>query len=438
MNKRCIYLFILFVGFGYQNPIKAQQILTLQEALRTALENNYAIQVAKNDAAISKNNNTPGGAGMLPAVNGNVSQDNQVIDTRQKFLNGNENNRDGARSNTLNAGVELNWTIFDGLRMFASKSKLDELEKIGELRMKANIENVFLRVTKSYYEVVLNKQQLATAKQSLTNSEQRLQLAEDKWKAGKIAKTEMLKAKVDFNSDQAAYLRQENLYKNSKVVLNQLLGRDLNTTFEVNDSLAKFKSFVLDDLMNKATENPALQATKKTQQVSLLTVKEAEAERMPTLQLRSGYNLNRQQSEAGFLQSAQNMGFHYGGVLSMNLFNGFEVNRKINMARIQLKSNEYIYKDSLSKIQQQINQAYNNYVLSTALTKLEMDNVKVAEENFDIASEQYKVGVITGIELRDAQLNLNLVKLRLLQAQYEAKLNETELMRLTGELLQLQ
>lgn len=438
MNKRCIYLFILFVGFGYQNPIKAQQILTLQEALRTALENNYAIQVAKNDAAISKNNNTPGGAGMLPVVNGNVSQDNQVIDTRQKFLNGNENNRDGARSNTLNAGVELNWTIFDGLRMFASKSKLDELEKIGELRMKANIENVFLRVTKSYYEVVLNKQQLATAKQSLTNSEQRLQLAEDKWKAGKIAKTEMLKAKVDFNSDQAAYLRQENLYKNSKVVLNQLLGRDLNTTFEVNDSLAKFKSFVLDDLMNKATENPALQATKKTQQVSLLTVKEAEAERMPTLQLRSGYNLNRQQSEAGFLQSAQNMGFHYGGVLSMNLFNGFEVNRKINMARIQLKSNEYIYKDSLSKIQQQINQAYNNYVLSTALTKLEMDNVKVAEENFDIASEQYKVGVITGIELRDAQLNLNLVKLRLLQAQYEAKLNETELMRLTGELLQLQ
>ncbi len=438
MNKKCIYLFVLFVGFGYQNPIKAQQLLTLQEALRTALENNYAIQVAKNDAAISKNNNTAGGAGMLPVVNGNVSQDNQVIDTRQKFLNGNENNRDGARSNTLNAGVELNWTIFDGLRMFASKSKLDELEKIGELRMKANIENVFLRVTKSYYEVVLNKQQLETAKQSLINSEQRLQLAEDKWKAGKIAKTEMLKAKVDFNSDQAAYLRQENLYKNSKVVLNQLLGRDLNTTFEVNDSLAKYKSFVLDDLMNKATENTALQATKKTQQVSFLTVKEAEAERMPTLQLRSGYNLNRQQSEAGFLQSAQNMGFHYGGVLSMNLFNGFEVNRKINMARIQLKSNEYIYKDSLSKIQQQINQAYNNYVLSTALTKLEMENVKVAEENYDIASEQYKVGVITGIELRDAQLNLNLVKLRLLQAQYEAKLNETELMRLTGELLQLQ
>lgn len=418
--------------------VSAQQILTLSDALKMALENNYAIQVAKNDAAISTNNNRLGAAGMLPTVTGTVNQDNQVIDTKQKFLNGTENNRDGAKSNNLNANIELGWTIFDGFKMFAAKNRLEELQKVGELKMRSNIEQTFMRVTKAYYDVLLAKQQLASNQDAFKNSEKRLELATEKYKAGKSAKTEMLKAQVDLNTDKAALMRQENNYKNAQTNLNQLLGRDLNVSFTVEEKLPEPKTYKLDELLNKVNgQNTNLMIAKKNQQVSLLSVREIKAERMPSIQLRSGYNYIRQESEAGFLQSSQNNGFHYGASLSINLFNGFDVNKRLQNARLSLKSNELVYKDSLTRLQNQVQQAFNNYVLSTQLIAFEKENEKVAQENFDIANEQYKVGVITSIELRDAQLNLLNSQIRLLNAQYEAQINETELLRLTGELVKL-
>lgn len=420
------------------NTVSAQQVLTLNDALKIALENNYAIQVAKNDAELSKNNNRIGAAGMLPVVTGTINQDNQVVDTRQKFLSGAENNRDGAKSDNLNANIELGWTIFDGLKMFATKNKLEELQKIGELKMQSNIEQTFMRVTKAYYDVLLSKQQLKSTEDAVANSEQRLKLTTEKYNAGKSAKTEMLKAQVDLNTDKAALMRQTNNYQNAQTNLNQLLGRDLNIKFAVEEKIAEPKKYTLDELMNKVSgQNTSLTIAKKNQQISMLNVSEIKAERLPTIQLKGGYNYLRQQSEAGFLQSSQNNGFHYGAGLSINIFNGFDVNKRLQNARLNLKSNELIYKDSLTRLQNQLQQSFNNYVLSTQLITFEKENVKVAQENFDIANEQFKVGVITSIELRDAQLNLLNNQIRLLNAQYDAQINETELLRLTGELVKL-
>ena len=155
----------------------AQQVLTLNDALKMALENNYAIQVAKNEATLAQNNNRLGAAGMLPVVTGTVNQDNQVVNTQQTFLNGTENNKNGAKNNNLNANVELGWTIFDGLKMFAVKNRLEELQRIGELRMRANIEQTFVRVTKAYYDVLLAKQQLQSTTNAYANSKNRLAIA---------------------------------------------------------------------------------------------------------------------------------------------------------------------------------------------------------------------------------------------------------------------
>jgi outer membrane protein len=416
----------------------AQNVLMLDEALRLALQNNYSIQLAKNEAEIARNNNHVGAAGMLPFATANATQDNQVVDTDQEFLDGRTNNRPGAKNNAINANVELGWNIFDGLRMFATKNKLEELQKIGELRMRSNIEQSFTRVTKAYYDVLLAKQQLKSTKQSTENSENRLLIADDKFKAGKAAKTELLRAQVDLNTDKAALMRQENILRNTKTTLNQLLARDLNTDFDVPDSIASGNTYKLDELINKSNgANANLLMAKANERVSLLNIREIRAERMPTIQLLGGYNYNRQESQAGFLRYSQINGFHYGATASINLFNGFDVNRRLRNAEILLKQNELVYKDSITRIQTNIQQAYNTYVMSLELVNFEKENVKVARENFEIANEQYKVGVITSIELRDAQQNLVNSEIRLFTAQYESKLNETELLRLSGELVKL-
>lgn len=434
-SNKIVTVFVLslvFIG------AKAQQILTLNEALKLALANNYSIQLAKNEAEIAQNSNYAGAAGMLPTVAATASQDNVVNNTQQKFLNGTENNKDGAKSNQLNAGVELGWTIFDGLKMFATKNKLNQLQAIGELRMRAQIEQNFSRIIRAYFDIVQNKKQLNALQQSVTISTDRLKLANDKLAVGKVSKTEVLKAQVDLNTDKSALMKQQNLVQNAKANLNQLLARDLTTDFEVDNKIEINKDLKLADLQSKAqTQNTNLMITKKNYQVSAFTINEIRAERMPTVQLKTGYNYNKQNSEAGFLQSSQTNGYHYGAALSLNVFNGFSVDKRLQNARLSLKSTDFVLKDSLTKLDLAIQQNYNSYAMALQLLQFETENVTVAQSNFDLANEQYKVGVITALELRDAQQNLVLSQTRLSAAQYDAKVAETELLRLTAEILKV-
>ena len=417
---------------------QAQKILILNEALKLALENNFSIQVARNEAEISKNNNYAGAAGMLPTLAASANQDNVVNNTQQKFLNGTENNRDVAKSNQLNAGVELGWTIFDGLKMFATKNKLNQLQEIGELKMKLQIEQIFSRVIRAYFEIVQLKKVLNALQQSVTISTERLKLTNDKFTLGKVSKAEVLKAQVDLNTDKSAYMKQLNTLQNAKINLNQLLARSLIIDFEVAENILINKDLKLNELQNKAQlQNTNLLIIKKNNQISSTIINEIKAERLPTLQFKTGYNFNKQSSEAGFLQSSQNNGFHYGAALNFNLFNGFTTDRRITNAILNLKSTDITLKDSLNKLDLAVKQTFNNYSLALQLLALEIENIDLAKNSFELVNEQYKVGVITAIELRDAQQKLLLSETQLSTLQLEAKIAEIELQRLCAEITKM-
>jgi len=428
---------IVFISLMFFNA-QAQKILILNEALKLALENNFSIQVARNEAEISKNNNYAGAAGMLPTLAASANQDNVVNNTQQKFLNGTENNRDVAKSNQLNAGVELGWTIFDGLKMFATKNKLNQLQEIGELKMKLQIEQIFSRVIRAYFEIVQLKKVLNALQQSVTISTERLKLTNDKFTLGKVSKAEVLKAQVDLNTDKSAYMKQLNTLQNAKINLNQLLARSLIIDFEVAENILINKDLKLNELQNKAQlQNTNLLIIKKNNQISSTIINEIKAERLPTLQFKTGYNFNKQSSEAGFLQSSQNNGFHYGAALNFNLFNGFTTDRRITNAILNLKSTDITLKDSLNKLDLAVKQTFNNYSLALQLLALEIENIDLAKNSFELVNEQYKVGVITAIELRDAQQKLLLSETQLSTLQLEAKIAEIELQRLCAEITKM-
>ena len=428
---------IVFISLIFLNA-RAQQILTLNEALKLALENNFSIQVAKNEVEISKNNNYAGAAGMLPTIAASANQDNVVNNTQQKFLNGTENNRDDAKSNQLNTGVELGWTIFDGLKMFATKNKLNQLQEIGELKMKLQIEQVFSKVTRAYFEIVQHKKVLNALQQSVTISSERLKLTNDKFTLGKVSKAEVLKAQVDLNTDKSAYMKQLNSLQNAKINLNQLLARSLIVDFEVAENILINKDLKLAELQNKAKlQNTNLLIIKKNNQISSNTINEIKAERLPTLQFKTGYNFNKQSSEAGFLQSSQTNGFHYGAAINFNLFNGFNTDRRITNAMLNLKSTDITLKDSLQKLDLAVQQTFNNYSLALQLLAIEIENIDLAKNSFELVNEQYKVGLITAIELRDVQQKLLLSETQLSALQLDAKIAEIELQKLCAEITKM-
>ena len=226
--------------------------------------------------------------------------------------------------------------------------------------------------------------------------------------------------------------------KNSKALLNQIIARNINIDFDVPSTIDINLELKLDALQTNAqSQNTSILIAKKNSTVALLGIREIESERMPNLQFYSGYDYANQTSHTGIVLFSQSLGYHYGAGVTMNIFNGFSVTKRVQMAQISLRSNDLVLKDTLSRVEVSVQQSYNSYLMSLELLKFEKQNVEVAIQNFDLANDQYKVGVISSIELRQAQQNLLLSQSRYSTVQYEAKLSETELIRLSGGLLNL-
>ena len=286
--------------------------------------------------------------------------------------------------------------------------------------------------------LVLGQQLLTQNKESVKLSEERLTLAKDRFAAGKAAKNEVLNAQVDLNTDRSALKRQEIAVKNSKASLNQIIARDVTVEFEVPEIIDVNTDLKFDDLRSNATtQNSSILMAKMNARVTAFGIKEIEAERMPNIQLYSGYNYANQNSQSGILQYSSSLGYHFGGGVTLNLFNGFSVSKRLQVAQINSRESDLVLKDTLSRIELSVKQSYNTYQMDLDLIKFEKENVEVAMQNFELANDQYKIGVITAIELRQAQQNLLLSNSRYLSVRYEAKLAETDLMRISGGLFKL-
>jgi outer membrane protein TolC len=431
MKHRIVAIFFIIVCF--RTAIKAQESLSLTQAVEIALKNNFSIQVAQNERLQQANNNVIGNAGMLPTIQANLMQDNTVTDTKQKFLNGANNDKNGAKAKQFNAGIELGWTLFDGLKMLATKSKLSENELVAKYKFKQQVEQVIGKVYKAYFDLVQAEQLLKIVENSLAISDSRRALCLSKYNIGKASKSEYLSSQVDYNTDKMQLLRQQVAVKNAQIALNQILSRDLTIILNTNFIYQKKAILNTDSLLYLVqTNNSTLAMLKSSKRALQFAYNETKSERYPSLQFKTGYNFSNTTSEAGFLQSSQNAGMHYGASLGFNLYNGGSLNRRLRNNQLQLKSAELNYKDSSLKIVQLLKQQMNQYEMALQLVAMETENTDVANSNFSIAQIQFDAGVYNALDFRQAQLNLLQAQTRLLNVKNELELAESELLKMVG------
>jgi outer membrane protein TolC len=229
---RSLILFLLCAA-----KTSAQEVLTIKDAMKIALENNFEIKIASNNLDIDKTNVSTGNAGMLPRVTASLVDANRIENSTQTLQNGTVNTLDNAKNNSLNYGVGLDWTVFDGFKMFARLDQLKELQKLGEAQLKRTIILKISEVNAVYFDLVQQQQQLTALDTTIMISTKRLELAQNRFKIGKASKLEVLNAQVDLNTDKVALLRQKESYANRKIVLNQILARDSKVDFKVVDNV---------------------------------------------------------------------------------------------------------------------------------------------------------------------------------------------------------
>lgn len=430
-SKILLQSLILFIFcFAKSN---AQDVLSLESAVKIALENNYEIKIATNNLSIEQVNVAIGNAGMLPTLTANVVDNNSVQNSTQIRQDGTKITLNDAKNNNLIYGVRLDWTIFDGLRMFARLNQLKELQKMGEAQLKLTLITRISDVNAAYYDLVQQQQQLAALDTTIVISNQRLALAQNRFTIGKASKLEVLNAQVDLNTDQVALLRQKELYANGKILLNQLLARDVITDFKVIDELRVDSLLILSELKSLAEkQNPQLQAQVINKKIAELQLKQVKAARYPTVRVNTGYNFNESIASLGFVAQFQSRGFNYGFNATLNLFDGFAQNRNEKIAKIQIENSKLSIDQQNLALNSQLSSSYQTYLTNLELIILEEKNEQIAKQNLNITLDKFRIGTITTLEFRTAQLNYVNAKVRFSNAQFQGKLSEIALKELAG------
>ena len=415
--------------------MNAQEILTLQDAVKIALENNYEIKIATNNLNIDKTNVASGNAGMLPKIIANVTDNNAIQNLSQTRADGTILTLDNAKNASLNYGVGLDWTVFDGFKMFAKYDQLKELQKLGESQLKLAILSKISALNTTYFDLVQQQQQLAALDTTIVISNQRLALAQNRFTIGKASKLEVLNAQVDLNTDTVALLKQKELYANTKIVLNQILARDTKSEFKVIATInldSQLKLPELTDLAEK--QNPQVASQIINKRISELQLKQIKANRYPTLKVTTGYTFVDTRSDLGFTTQSSARGLNYGFGASLNLFDGFAQNRNEKIAKIEIENAAIAIEQQNLALSSQLATAFQTYTTNIELIALEDKNQAIAKQNLTITLDKFRIGTITTLEFRTAQLNYINAKVRFSAAQFQAKLSEIALKELAGNL----
>lgn len=425
-------LFILFLSVSL---VQAQKLLTIDDAVRIALKNNYDILVAKNDAEISKINNSPGNAGMLPTIDITGSGSYGRNNIYQKLSGNNVNKYPSQSSTTVSAGPELSWTLLNGGKMFVTKKRLSEIEVLGEIQFKDKVLQTLYDVTAAYYDVVRQTQQLKSINEVMNYNRERVKIAQKGFDVGSLIKTDLLQAKIDLNVCMENSIDQQYTIDEAKKTLNNLLGQSSDSVFEISDRIPLDYTPDKKDLLQKLnSSNTSILSLKKQIDIAQLSLKENKKGYLPTVDLKASYDFSQTFNSEGSVLNNRSFGPQLGGSIVIPLYSAGENKRKVSTAKIQVQSAEYDLQNMKLQVNAELQNMLTEFDNQQQLLQIENENNDLTKENLEISLQRLKRGQATSLEVHQAQEDYVQSCTRLINFKYNLKISETKLKQLVSSL----
>lgn len=423
----------------------SQGILTKNEALQITLENNFGIKIANNNLEVAKNNTSIFNRGVLPTValstGANYSRNNQSLTfTDRDSGNDAEISGSGIVSKTYNASLGVNYTIFDGLGRKYNYQQLKETYNLTELQVKETIENTYLQLFTTYFQIARLSENTDNLSEALAISKRRLKRAKYQYEYGQSTKLEYLNAKVDVNNDSITVINSKQLLNNAKRGLNVILGSKEDVNYRVETAVDYNKLMNYEDLKTKTLENNSLlRQNKKNIAISEFNIKINQANFLPSLNFNTAYAFNRTENEnlinpfgAKLITSD---GLNAGINLTWNIFDGGATKTRVANSKIALNNQQILLEQQKVNIENNLKNSWENYRNQLFILSAQEQNVLTNQNNFDRSEERFKFGQITSLEFRQAQINLINSKTSLNNAKFDAKLIELQLLQLSGDIM---
>ena len=441
----CLFIVLaLFAGNLFaQQP--AQQSaenapLSLEDCLNIGLERNFDLRIVRNEEIIARNNATRGNAGQLPSIALNGGYSGNSFGNNYTLPNDSTAGTAASYNGTLNAAITAEWTLFNGFSIQSNYARLQELKAMGELNTRMALEDFVANLSAEYYNYIKEQLSLANLKASLEFSQDRLYIVEASYGIGAASGLDYQQAQVDYNADHSAYITQLEVVAASRFKLNQLMALDsIEAPLALADTTIAIDTCILrDSIWMAAQENNAqLLVAYKNHRLSQLDLKQAQSRNYPYLKLNGGYQWRDNSYENSTYLRQTQMGPQFGITAGITLFDGMNRRREQQNARIQMENKQLQIEQFQLALKTDMANLWTAYTNNIKLYNIERDNQVVAQINFDIAMERYRLRELSGIELREAQLSLLESEKRLLQAEYNIKLCEISLLHLSGQILDM-
>jgi outer membrane protein len=419
----------------YLNVAAQSSPLTLEEAIQIGIENNFQIKVEKNNQRSNIILNHWGTAGILPVMSLNSTIGIASNSLEQELANGTLIKRDGAVLRNTNAGFIVSWRIFDGMRMFATKKRLEELERNGELNFRRQINSAVFDIIGTFQLILQLEQQEKALLESIQFFEERKKIAEDRFKIGTTSKTDLLQAKTDLNLQQANLYDLKNNKKQAYTNLNHLMGRDPSIAYTVNGDIQPDTTLTIASVKEKIIAgNFDLLMAQSQLSILFQNKREIISQRLPVVTLNGNFNFSQNKNDAGFTLFSRNSGPSGNIGISIPLFNGGNIARQQQVADVAIKTQQLTIDQLQNQLYRDLLNRFSVYTNALALAKLETQTLQLIEENNMIATERFKKMTITSLEWRQIQLDLINCQTRYLNALFTAKMAEVEMKLLAGML----
>lgn len=436
--KSYVYLAVSLMLTGLPTLLTAQETKGIREIITTGLENNFDLKISRNEQRISDNNLTLGNAGYLPTIgltsgyNVRQNQSDQFPSDGEEMVSSRNN-----VTQTLDAAVSLNMSIFEGFKVQTNHKRLKELQSVGELNTQLDIENFIANISAEYYNYVQQTLQMKNLRQAVDLSRERLRIVEARYQIGDFSRLDLQQARVDFNADSSMLIRQHEVTHTSRIKLNEMMGAEnveqlftaADTSITFNKELSKEE--LLSDMMML---NTSLLLTEKNKTLSELDLKTLQSQNYPYLRLNAGYGFTHYDYNSGNLDKQRTWGPTAGLTLGFNIFDGFNRKREQKNARIRIENQSLQVDRQKLYLQSDFANMWLAYQNNIQLENLEKESLENAQLNHEIAMDRYKLGDLSGILLREAQVGLINAEQRLLGAQYRVKLYEISLMQISGRI----
>lgn len=440
--RRLIFSILTITAIAYcdaqtESLSRGVQTYSLAKCIEIGLENNYSLRITRNKEQISHNNATIANAGFLPTLDLGAGYDAQLNSNNSEMRAGGDVQKTrNVLDQTATAGIDLNWTLFDGFSIITNYKQLKELERMGETNTRIALEDLIAGIASEYYNFLQQRLRLQNYYNAVQLSKERLRIVEERYNIGNFSRLDYQQAKVDFNADSAQYMKQQEVVLTSRIALNEMMAiEQVYTPIETTEKVISINDTLeFGDLWQCTLSNNAeLLLADHNKNLTYLDYKKVLSRNYPYIKLRAGYDYGFNQYGNNAVVRRHAWGGNAGVSIGFTLFNGNR-RREMRNVKIEMENGELMRNQLELSLKADLGNLWQAYRNNLQLLDLERVNVITARENHDIAKERYMLGDISGIEMREAQQSLLNAEERLLAVEYDTKLCEISLMQISGKI----